>query len=360
MNTEEKTMHQDFADWMSHVNIKSDRESLALRWQTISRLVYEEGLSKDYLDDLIRFIFGIMLPSARIEELQTAFKIDDSFFSNDANKNHQELLALAVSIIYLHLEDVDSTAANLGLHILTAYCVELRSPKHGDDLISKAQSAVITHATEIRKRKKQSTKDVATKWDSTLDELASEDPPEAIKLLTPIVKRTCAALNYANQTISSLEKHITTKDEELEILWWVFVGYSDLLNKPFTDIENILRSIVCGIELANHTSLGSEPPALKGLLSKCLSEPQQNISFDELGGNNIVIHASIILDSQLSHICPILAPIHYLVKCVQDIGEHWQKKWSRDTGLKPEMKMSSIDLSIQLCRERLQLTNSEY
>lgn len=358
MSSEENTMHKDFADWMSHVNIKLDRDSLDMRWQTVSRLVHEENLKTNYLDDLIQFIFGEKLPETSLEWLQSEFKHDDSLFSNDANKNQQELLALTASIIYLILEGGDDLASHAGLHILTANCSELRPPVHGDYLLKKAQNTITAHAIQIRKRIKEPTKALTTKWNATIDELVATDPTEATKLLMSIVKSNVTGLAKINQTINSLETHIATKDEELEILWWVFVEYSDLFNKPLADIHYILRTIVCGIELANHTSLGSEPPALRGLLSKCLTKPKQKISFQALG-EKVGDHASMILGPLPYKTSGALTPIHYLIECMQDVGEHWQEKWSRDTRLTPDMEMTSIDLSVQFYRERLQLTNSE-
>jgi hypothetical protein len=358
MSNEENTMHKDFADWMSSVDIGKDRESLTLRWQTVSRLVSDEELNKDGFDELVRFIFGEKLPESTLEWLQTEFKSDDSLFTNDANKNPQELLALAASIIALTIEEGSYyLASHVGVNILMAYCGELRPPAYGDYLIAKAQNAVKENAIRIRERNTP-TKIATNKWDETIDDLAETNPPEAIKVLAPIVKKNDIVLKNANLTIRALENHIAIKDEELEILWWVIVGYSDMLNTPLGNIHEVLQPFVYGTELSNHISLGIEPPALRGILSKCLANPEQKILFKTLG-EHVGEFAPMMLDSISSEPCSVLTPIHYLVKCILDIGEHWQDKWSRDTKLTPDMEMTSIDLAVQFCRERIQLTNSE-
>ena len=59
-------------------------------------------------------------------------------------------------------------------------------------------------------------------------------------------------------------------DEELEILWWAFSGYSELAKRTWTELAHPEAALLCGIELGNKLKFEIELPSTEALLARLL------------------------------------------------------------------------------------------
>ena len=110
-----------------------------------------------------------------------------------------------------------------------------------EELRAKAASVLVSESTAKRQR--------------TATSLEAFD---GIAELTAIPE-LCAAIQKAMKTsFAQLEKQAAADREELDILWWMFTGYSFAAGKPLTELDPAAAALCCAGELA---SLVVVPPS---------------------------------------------------------------------------------------------------
>lgn len=67
-----------------------------------------------------------------------------------------------------------------------------------------------------------------------------------------------------------LASRLDAADEELEVLWWAFSGYSELAKKEWAQLAHPEAGLLCGIELGNKLKFEIELPSTEALLARLL------------------------------------------------------------------------------------------
>jgi len=366
---ESSVMHPDFSDWMREVDVGMDRETLSTRWTTVSRIVNDVPFDHEMMLYLVQFVFGVDLPSDKLAEFQSWFKADDELFSMKEEQNRQELLALSSSILSLQMSGVYEAELSVAMAITTSLCGNQRSPQCGAQLISLANNVVREAAVAGRKRPRNNANFFIKESPDLLAHAKLRADPgdelhdtslgiSELDLVAADLHKSINALQKANRIVSDLDQHVRVKDEELDILWFVIVGYSEILDIPFAEISKVMQPIVCGLELAKKVSTQSEPPALRAILSKCLCEPNAMLSM-----NKISEGVPRLLDS-IDRVCVepyyMITPIYSMIESVRAAGiDSWEGMWIKNTGLNANAEQKSIDWAVQICREHIQLNHRE-
>ena len=67
-----------------------------------------------------------------------------------------------------------------------------------------------------------------------------------------------------------LAARLDTADEELELLWWAFSGYSELAKNRWADLAPEAAALLCGLEFGSKLAFEIELPSTGALLARLL------------------------------------------------------------------------------------------
>jgi hypothetical protein len=179
-----------------------------------------------------------------------AVKDQDAAFPNDLKENATELRAVAAiaigELLIASIQDGGDDDANLvALAIRSALSLRPQSSdKHIrwalNELLLAGDQLLNTVALHRRRRNNAALQD-ATKMKETT-------PASATDLWTVVVPKLKAALQEAANR-AAIDR------EELETLWWLFTGYSEVTQKPLLELSPSAAAFCSGIELARRALL---------------------------------------------------------------------------------------------------------
>jgi hypothetical protein len=353
-----KEMHPLFADWMRPSMLGADRDMLTLRWETISKIV-STTLSLGNASQLISYVYGKKYSEENLRWFQELFKDDDLTFSMLEEKNSVELICLASSVLCLFLEKKDENAADIGNRILTTSFDVTRENKGVVPLEAKSKEAVQAFAINGRKRPETvlltgiNTKKTT---DEAIDLIVQNNWPQINATLKTIMSTHTRSINnvtkLANANFESLNAHVKTQDEELDVLWWMVNGYSKRLNCKMDVIEDICKTSVIGLEIADLTVLDTELPCLEALLQKA---GIQNDDTDTISNRVIALkdYVTTLLPKR-GYVDPFLTPCHTALFYLNEYNsDGWSDRFHEETGIAADKKYTSLQWAVQLYREQL-------
>jgi hypothetical protein len=352
-------MHPYFSDWLRPTDLGIDRDTLKLRWAGIVQL-RDEFIDWELAQDLIRLSLGRPLKdSDSLETFKEVFKSHDNMFPMKPGSNDAELINLASAYLAACLADEDNEpfATKLATLILaTSFCSNRVFPEGPDLVIDSIKFASIAGAS-IRERSIPPQPILAYKIKDTTQEAINTiqvNQVEQIKTaLNSLIGELTSHLNAAHNTVKKNHqktiKQNEIRDEELEILWWIFGEQSQILSVPFTEIPELESPLLLGMEFAQRTTIQAELPSLKGLLRKIGVDHEGSIAFKDLIEANKK-HSSILLDEDVY--CPTLTPLLHALSITRE-SSTWQKQWEQNSGLSANIKASSVEWAEQIYRESL-------
>ena len=354
----------DFADWMSSVQIGLDRDNFQLRWNTISRLFIdiEDELDTTWGTELLKLALGNLENRPELaERFCSELKKEDSMFSNSTGQKNEELQVLASYSLKLLLDDSvfdrDFIAANL-VAINGASLSNRKKFKGGIDLMSYVakQQFKLTRSTRLKSpianagsNFKKS--DAFEKEFQTLEDAVANVNYNRSALLA-IKKEFLSQLSKTNNSLkrqaNSINRELSKLSEEQEVLWLTSVGWSDHYDKPYSEVslETKLPSIAAS--LAERTFMNSELPSVKGVAAKlgvdskevCFSSWVETITKSEIGYLNLNL-------SDIDELTPVLLALKLAS------NGNWKTKWKELVGVDYNLKICCRDLTLQLYRELL-------
>lgn len=352
-------MHSYFSDWLRPTDLGIDRDTLKLRWAGIAQL-RDDLIDWELAQDLIRLSLGRPLKdSDSLEKFKEVFKSHDNMFPMKPESNDAELINLASACLAACLDDEDDKPFAIKLSTLilaTSFCANREFPE-GPDLVIDSEKIASIEATSIRERSLLPLPHFAYSVNDATKEAINAIQVNQVELmktaLNSVLSELTSHLNAAQKTVK--ENHRKTKeqnevrDEELEMLWWIFGGKSQILGVPFTEIPDLERTLLLGIEFSKRTAIQAELPSLKGLLGKAGIDQEGSIVFKDLIEANKK-HSSILLDEDVY--CPTLTPLLHALSITRE-SSTWQKQWEQNSGLSANIKASSVEWAEQIYRESL-------
>jgi hypothetical protein len=162
-----------------------------------------------------------------------------------------------------------------------------------------------------------------------------------------------------NEVFKYLIKKNLALEEESNIHWWLFRGYSKYGNKPTKELKPQSSPILVARELSELTVITPGPVSAKQFLKKMLNEIST--------GNNVMTTIKEVINSldinikeeliqqykssSLFNICPIMLGI---TKSLEINDERsWIPFFEKETGIKPDVKIEMVDLAHQFYLENI-------
>ena len=353
--TEEQSMHPLFNTWMRAASLWTDRETMSFRSQAINH-INDEGIlfsNHEYQLELIKLVFCDN--SENIEWFQHVFIELDDQFPQDPKHNKNELQVLAAIALALAIEDEGEESFLLANKILTASLQSNRMfPIPSVPLVDIATDAIGSGALKLRQSKSQEKLQITRSPWSDLEEEVNKlsGGMENGRAFLKALGSFSAGLKSDIMKLSARQNHqfatITNLQEEVDLLWWIFNGYSEICEQKFVSIAKPMLPVILGIEISQKISRVVEPPSLFALITRVLDKANQSVQLSDALSD---MDHRLINYSQRS--CPVITPISYAIKCIEEDPEHWSKKWEKMTGLSTGLQLNDRDLAIQCCREQL-------
>lgn len=155
-----------------------------------------------------------------------------------------------------------------------------------------------------------------------------------------------------NNVVEILHRQISLDEEELQMLWWLLGGYSRSLDKPFSEIDSIIKPWALAHELGNMTAVSPGPVSIRAMLSRAGIGKEQ-LKFADAINAVAIDWAKSASDSKL--VSPVTTPIHFALEQRAELGstDTWQVGWSGLTGLSADICLPSILLAELFYREHL-------
>ncbi|MBM7425044.1 GTPase-associated system all-helical protein GASH [Spongiibacter marinus] len=364
-DTEERDwppVHPMFADWLRAVSLGIPGASIENRWHGIV------DICDDYIDERKnqRFLVELALsgPGDNIDHnhwFRDVFKRHDPVFHMATGSNDAELQALAGAAIAAALDSDEISATTqlaLSSGLVSAAMNGLRHFPEGPNLLASANQIIQKYGIKLRERCEPSLNNTNIKIDETRlakIEAIVANQPQSIKDATQAVfdeikAQRARVQTYLSSYINQCNAQSRIRDEELEILWWMFGEKSDIDGKYLSDVPEPRLPIILAVELAKRTSIHAELPTVRGLLKKL------GLSAAEETGLKEAVEASqgAIDDIVASeHICPLTMPLCLALSFAATTVD-WVTQWEESTGFNATITLSEIDLSVQVYRELVQ------
>lgn len=286
---------------------------------------------------------------------------DHDAFPNDLKENATELRAVAAIVLgeLLTASVTDGGDDDANLAALAIRSALTLRPQNGDKHIRWALSELLgagdqllnTVALQRRRRRNAALQDA-----KKMKESAPANPAD---LWTVVVPKMKAALEEAaNQ--AAIDR------EELETLWWLFGGYSEVSQKPLLELSPSAAAFCSGIELARRSLLPPSPnaPAMvkrateTGRKPASLAEISLQESVKDWSGEMFSALAPADGSSEdmiLRH--PALLPIAWACKSLRERGgaPKLGKEFPGATGIPLDRSYSPAEWGAQVFRESVLL-----
>ncbi|ELI0634455.1 hypothetical protein Q8344_002082 [Vibrio harveyi] len=362
--TESPSIKPDFSEYMAPTQLGLDRDSFVLRWKTLHRLFIESETDvDDWLNDLIVSALGVMSdnPNAT-ERLRNEIRSDDPVFPGGLESNLEELKHLSTYALRLISDDdywPRSKCSVAATKILAASFNGLREYKGGQDLSDYVDKMNFNYVRQLRDLTSLSAPSCHFVFvDSNKEALDVLNDDSAAPSITVVKDAVVALENELKHQLSSAQGRLkiftdalndaqAIATEELEALWFINLGWSDVFDTSYDDLSLEIRIFDAALSLADRTELNSELPSIKALGHK-LGISHESVSFREWIEEVSTKDWDIDFD-EASELTPCLLAIKYAQ------NGSWYKKWKDSIGIDSKFGISGLDLLKQVYRELLVL-----
>lgn len=349
-------MHPNFADWYRPATFGQNRETFDLRWQGVEATI--NGLNLQIAMELVRLAFG--RPSVSTKDVDTFrqhFKaVDPTFLTTE---NDLEVQALAGSVLALLCIDKKYGRSEVPLSILTASACKTRAPKLEFDLMGMAIERLRLDGIHARNRPAMSElKEFSFKKDftETIAALAaSPDFPtaaEALKQIGVNIEHLLSDVqNNINNESALQRKILTIQDEELQMLWWMVGGWSQMWDTAFGNLDSQARPILLAKEAADMTEIFSESPGLKAIFCRVGIDESTKLTIPDAVNACGVEHLTTLAPKSTP--CSTIFPMHSAIFRALETGADrtWIAAWSKTSGIDEETPVVPLELALQFHRE---------
>jgi len=252
-------MPQSFPDWYRCAGVEVRDELVKKRWESVARVA--DDVSPLEVIQLARlFVRHSPLTSSLAERLIGHFQNNDSSFGPRDNAFELRVLAGCILGALLERQDASSDAAALGLG-----CLTLQFSRQHDtpvlDILDRASSYLRQRALALRKRAPlPSTSIPKLDFSEQLTAIEGIGGNQANLVAPPlraIVEKLGEAFRAFAKPVVEVGRRQATflraQDEELNIVWWLFGGWSRDEDARFAELPLGTVCIRAGKELADLT-----------------------------------------------------------------------------------------------------------
>ena len=350
-------MHSEFANLYKPVSFGHNIEIIEFRWSAVEKILSE--IDFGLMLDLVRLVYGITsCPQESIDIIVNEIKKHDPSFPSYGIDKEVKTIASAILAIIAIEGNVNS--GKLCLPILTSEFSKYRKHDFNIDLLGMAETCVNKNSYAIRKRKdiakvspvsyKNSFKDAIGELEGVVD---ADHITKVLNSFAAIVQKISSSQSLAfSEQVSQLNNMLKIQDEELQILWWINSGFSNIFNDDICNIDKQLAPIILGIEASQISENFCEPPSLNSIFGRL--NLKKNEMVDVTGCiSKAGSELKQLISGNVSY-CPLILPVHFGIKMAIDVegSDAWIPMWKKITKIENPDKTSEVDLAVQIFRER--------
>lgn len=260
-------MDARFPNWLRSTDLEVTSDIAEKRWKTIERLA--KRADRTQVMDFINVFFGNKGASATTRSaIVSAAQKDDAAFGDGRNDHEVRVLAGAISlhVASRNIGDLEALAL-LGFEANSFQGVLTEVPSV--ELLNDAISQLAEKRTKARAAYNQTQSGAPFDQISVPDDLAQArdqgQPAEYCKQLDNFLQNVVKEVNKERKRNNAVSAALALQREELEMLWWIYTGYSDVVDGVLAELELAERALVVGVELAARTIVPPGPLAAKTL-----------------------------------------------------------------------------------------------
>ncbi len=358
-------MHKYFAEWYRVVELEPKSELLENRWKAIEKI----GKSINLITalDLVRvFRAKPTSKSGFSDEYRSAFQKTDSTFSMRGNELEMQVLAGA-NLAWCLDNCKHRLADAVAFALLCVDCKGLCSATPVPEIVQLAEAQLYRRSSELRAEVVPAPIKLNDfKVDFSLQPLEEPGQGGNLQNLWPHLKAALEKLCISAEksvdlasAIQDLAKQLRLQQEESNILWWLFGGFSRDLNSRMSDLDLRAACLVAGKELADLVLEFPGPFSAVAFLDRVLRGVEPNL------GESITIQEAVnltdskwrenLLNDRDISIVKDLCPIHLAIEKSLEVdeGEDWLPSFRKSSGFEATDKITPLDLSMQIYQECL-------
>lgn len=350
-------MHEKFPQWYSSFTIQEDPKKLDLRASAVDEYLADVNIAS--VESLIRIAFATKKTGADAggDALRQAFAATDPSFPDSDNDREMQVLA-AITLACL-MEGDDQESAFAAVAISTTSFGGARTAELPMDLPGLAEATIRRISVENGKRPLLGS--LRTPAFQKLDFASAATHAmlsteagwnEAFQAVAAALRKDMTKLrDHQEKVLSAIEKFTLVQDEELQMLWWVVGGHSEIADAPFTSIPTASRPILLAGELSGHTEQLPGPASVRSLLSKGGISNSKKVTVTAALKSAFGLLKLDSLDGTSS----VTQPLHFGLSRLAEVNgqDGWEANWSAVVGIPADIKLDPLDLAELYFREAL-------
>lgn len=281
-------------------------------------------------------------------DLYMEFTSEDAMFIEDESDNELTILAGALICESITADGVNSI--EIALAYITAYFGIKPENVSNIDIIIIAKKFISESSF-----KKRENPDLTI---SPLKYPAVKEDSTSIENFNVLAKTLNSYLKAFEKNFdaerNAMQNRILVLEEESNIHWWIFRAYSSTKRIPLKELSGPEASILIAADLTKMINILPPPENTKNFLEISLKNTgSDQVNHDiETYVEAMVRELSAFLVSA-EDIYGNLTPLVYGALRAKEFGDGWQAAFEKNTDLKKDMEISSIEAAEQLLLEML-------
>jgi hypothetical protein len=362
-------MHKDFADWYRVVALEPRQIPLELRWAGIEAFTAE--LQTNSAFDIVRLLFGKTPKDANVlVRFQTSFKKSDEAFPMRGNELEIEVLACG-TVAHL-LDSADTRLADaVALAVVCSDFQGLRQKPRLSDFLMLAEAYLHKRSDTLRaqigpaiiKSPDPAISALVGKVETLEPSNWATSAPILSSVLVELSKSANIVAESFRDALTRLFEQLRLQQEESNMLWWLFSGYSRDRDVKMSELGLGTASIVAGKELADLTLTLPGPVAAEAFLDKMIQSVSDELKQEETSVSE-AIGKKALADwtvkefgstdlSAVDDLCPVMFTLKHAANSTSD--SEWVPLFERLSGVKADLVLMPTVLATQVYRECLLL-----
>jgi hypothetical protein len=354
----------NFADRYRAAGLTPGPEVLALRQEPFDKL--RKAVDAKTAVELSRIYFGLPTPNGTDWFRDPFYEADKSFSMLD---NQRETALLAAGLLDGSFKDGKALS---GIVPLAAAAFGLRKPTATPELLSEFDRTLAKRAISVRQREhgdpaviKHPAKSKLPADAGAFGQSLTNDWNKIGATFKQVSDESIEAdQNLANQVASVVKPmHADVADlrEEVAMLWWHLGGWSRVLETPFADMPPAAAAAMAGLDMADLSRTFLGPVAAPAILHRTISVGRKA----KLGKVTIQEAVDGLPDGALDKLdfgaalatVPDICPVLTAFAKAREIGSGtaWNAAFKKASGLKADAQFQTLDLAVQVFRERMTL-----
>ncbi len=320
----------------------------------------ESEITPEQYLDCVRLYLNLPKRS-ELEWLRDGFFATDNSFS--LVNNDREVTLLATLFLTSAVENEQLLPV---LAILCGHASGLRAPAMRPELAARAEEVLNASSVEAREFYQinpQKLRELPAAKTTAASTAYSENATQelliaAIKAAATDGRAAASGVgNEAAKLFSVLGAQMKALREEQSILWWFIGGQSTYAKGPFSELKVGPAAILIGSELAEMIDPPG-PVSAPALMQRALATTQRpkagpSSLSDIVSQIDEQVVAELLGDIEIEN--PELFPILTALERAREIGPapNWHQSFTKLTHLKPDLKLPTLLLCVQIYREWL-------